>query len=149
MSKIKKSKKQQIISGNKRLAKEIKRLKKYVYPGIDIMVHKNNHRHFIATIDGPEGTPYYGGIFRIEIFCPFGYPLKPPKALFLTKIYHENVDQLGRICLDILKDKWTPLLSIQRLCLSIQLLLHNPYSDDDPLDGKSVESWKKKHQKNG
>jgi len=24
---------------------------------------------------------------------------------YLTKIYHPNVDKLGRICLDILKDK--------------------------------------------
>ena len=60
---------------------------------------------------------------------------------FLTKIYHPNVDKLGRICLDILKDKWSPALQIRTVLLSIQALLSAP-NPDDPLDNGVAEMWK-------
>lgn len=60
-------------------------------------------RHFDVIIEGPSQSPYEGGFFKLELFLPEDYPMEPPKARFLTKIYHPNIDKLGRICLDILK----------------------------------------------
>lgn len=77
----------------------------------------------------------------MELFLPEEYPMAAPKVRFLTKIYHPNIDKLGRICLDILKDKWSPALQIRTVLLSIQALLSAP-NPDDPLSENIAKHWK-------
>ena len=55
-----------------------------------------------------------GGIFKLELFLPDDYPMTPPKIRFLTKIYHPNIDKLGRICLDVLKSKYALPSTVRR-----------------------------------
>merc|ERR1712110_885985 len=101
-----------------------------------------NARYFHVEVTGPSQSPYEGGVFKLELFLPEDYPMSAPKVRFITKIYHPNVDKLGRICLDILKDKWSPALQIRTVLLSIQALLSAP-NPDDPLDNNVAEVWKK------
>eukprot|EP00762_Andalucia_godoyi_P002558 ANDGO_03370.mRNA.1 Ubiquitin-conjugating enzyme E2 36 len=127
---------------NRRIQKETERLMKEAVPGISASPHEENNRYFSVCIFGPQGSPYEGGVFNLELFLPDEYPMVAPKVRFLTKIYHPNVDRLGRICLDILKDKWSPALGIRSVLLSIQALLSAP-NPDDPLANDVAEHWKK------
>lgn len=85
-----------------------------------------------ATIMGPEGSPYHGGIFFLKIEFPTDYPFKPPRINFSTPIYHCNINSNGSICLDILKDQWSPALTISKVLLSICSLMDDP-NPNDPL----------------
>ena len=79
-----------------------------------------------ATIEGPDATPYADLTMKLSFAFPSNYPYAPPTVLFKTPIYHPNVDFSGRICLDILKDKWTAAYNIQTVLLSLQSLLGEP-----------------------
>ena len=59
-------------------------------------------------------SPYSGGVFFLSITFPTDYPFKPPKVSFTTKIYHPNINANGSICLDILRDQWSPALTISK-----------------------------------
>ena len=110
-------------------------------PDITAVPHDDNLRYFDVTIIGPNDSAYEGGTFKLELFLPEDYPMAPPKVRFLTKMYHPNIDKLGRICLDILKDKWSPALQIRTVLLSVQALLSAP-NPDDPLANDVAQHWK-------
>lgn len=145
----------------KRIIKETERLQNEPVPGISAQPHDENARYFDVTVDGPGGscyegmhdteialawrhlrlTSFTGGVFKLELFLPDDYPMCPPRIRFLTRIYHPNIDRLGRICLDVLKNNWSPALQIRTILLSIQALLGAP-NPEDPLNEAVAKQWK-------
>uniref|UniRef100_M8CMI9 SUMO-conjugating enzyme UBC9 n=1 Tax=Aegilops tauschii TaxID=37682 RepID=M8CMI9_AEGTA len=90
---------------------------------------------------GPSDSPYSGGVFLVTIHFPPDYPFKPPKVAFRTKVFHPNINSNGSICLDILKDQWSPALTISKVLLSICSLLCDP-NPDDPLVPEIAHMYK-------
>ena len=100
----------------------------------------DNLYEWVSTITGPAGSPYAGGVYFLDISFPPDYPFKPPRVAFKTRIYHCNVNSSGAICLDILKDNWSPALTISKVLLSVCSLLTdcNPH---DPLVGSIAQQY--------
>lgn len=124
-----------------RIKKELKNLLNNTNPDFTYTISETNFRYVFVTMKGPNDTCYQNGNFKLELFIPKEYPFQPIKIRFLTKIYHPNIDFIGRICLDILKQRWSPALQIQSLLLSIQVLLSSP-NLDDPLNEKVANHWR-------
>ena len=98
--------------------------------------------HWKGTINGPDDTCYADGKFTIDIKIPNNYPYHPPNMKFDTKIWHPNISsQTGAICLDILKNEWSPALSIRTALLSIQALMCVP-EPNDPQDAVVAGQYK-------
>jgi len=95
---------------------------------------------WVSTILGPPGSVYEGGVFFLDIHFSPEYPFKPPKVTFRTRIYHCNINSQGVICLDILKDNWSPALTISKVLLSICSLLTD-CNPADPLVGSIATQY--------
>jgi len=116
----------------KRLNKELDELMKEPLTQCEASPSGDDLFTWNAKINGPADTPYENGVFSLLMIFPTDYPFKPPKVSFVTKIYHPNINSNGGICLDILKDSWSPALTVSKILLSICSLLADP-NPNDPL----------------
>jgi ubiquitin-conjugating enzyme E2 D/E len=134
---------------NRRLTKDYTDLSSALKAGSDevkdsiasVELVKNDLYHWKAVILGPTDSPFKGGKFVLDMMFPKDYPFHPPTVTFITKVYHPNINNAGTICLDILKDNWSPALNAQKLLLCICALLVGP-NPDDPLEGAVANLYK-------
>lgn len=127
-------------SVTKRLQQELRSLMFSGATGISAFPQGDNMFVWQGVIVGPEGTVYAGLEYHLSIEFDAGYPVQPPTVKFVTPCFHPNVDQVGNICLDILKDKWSAVYDVKALLLSIQSLLGEP-NNDSPLNGYAAALW--------
>lgn len=131
----------------RRLAIELKNLTDSPVPGCSAApVDADDLRFWAATITGPPDTPYAGGTWQLSVEFTDDYPSKPPVLKFETPIFHCNVSEGGHICLDILKEEWSPRLQVGAVLLSLQSMLAEP-NPDDPLRGDIARLWKRDRAK--
>ncbi|KAL3518964.1 hypothetical protein ACH5RR_021553 [Cinchona calisaya] len=115
-----------VSASGKRIQREMTELNMDPPPDCSAGPKGDNLYHWVATLIGPHGTPYHGGIFFLDITFPGDYPFKPPKVVFKTRIYHCNVDSTGNVSLDILKDSWSPALTISKVLIALVSIFTNP-----------------------
>jgi ubiquitin-conjugating enzyme E2 D/E len=135
------------MSASKRITKELNDLGKDPPNNCSAGPVGTNIMRWQATIMGPTDSPYQGGLFLLDVVFPENYPFQPPRVRFNTKIYHCNINGKGGICLDILKDQWSPALTVSKVLLSICSLLTDPNPEDPlvPEIAKLLKSDRKKH----
>ncbi|KAF0445981.1 ubiquitin-conjugating enzyme E2 T-like [Gigaspora margarita] len=119
-----------------RMKRELEMLERDPPHGVICYPVDNNLTRLCAQIKGPKDSPYEDGMFKVDVQIPARYPMEPPRMQFITPIYHPNVDDVGRICLDILKmppnGSWKPSLNISTTLTSLTVLMDDP-NPDDPL----------------
>jgi len=125
--------------GSRRIMREFRKLQEtnFEVEGIIIRPEDNIYR-WTAIIPGPSYSCYARGNYHLEIAIPTDYPFKPPAIIFLTKIYHPNIDQYGKICLQILYDGWSPQYSIANILIAIKNMLTDPNPESYHLINKEV-----------
>jgi ubiquitin-conjugating enzyme E2 S len=112
----------------KALYKQELNLKNNPVSGINFHFNENDTTDIQADIEGPEATPYEGGIFRVVIKITPNFPNVAPKGIFLTKIFHPNISEQGEICVNTLKRDWDPNnWSLSNLFQVIKCLLIIPF----------------------
>ncbi len=99
--------------------------------GIRIASQEDDPTDIRAEISGPDKTPYEGGVFKLKLSVCADFPKVPPKAHFVTKIFHPNVDaKSGEVCVNTLKNDWQPAAwSIGHILQVIRCLLIVPFPE--------------------
>eukprot|EP00798_Chlamydomonas_sp_ICE-L_P018206 gene18206-24650_t len=95
--------------------------------------------NFQMTIIPDEGV-YKNGKFLFDFTISAGYPHDAPKVLCKTMVYHPNIDMEGKICLNILREDWKPVLSISSVVYGLQFLFLDP-NPDDPLNKEAAQMF--------
>jgi ubiquitin-conjugating enzyme E2 D/E len=106
--------------------------------GLSAVMDDDDPTKWTVLFFGPSESPYENGVFKMTVNFKGKYPFEPPICQFVTRMYHPNIDTIGRICLDVLKSNWSPVLSIPKLILSIISLLTDP-NPMSPLNGEAAQ----------
>lgn len=99
--------------------------------GVHIYPTENDLRVWRVLISAPKGSPFEGGTFSLSVRIPERYPLVPPNIRFEAPVpYHCNINDGGAVCLGILREDWSPALSVPKALEAIREMLGQPDTDN-------------------
>mmetsp|Transcript_69729 Transcript_69729/g.115814 ORF Transcript_69729/g.115814 Transcript_69729/m.115814 type:complete len:187 (-) Transcript_69729:562-1122(-) len=128
---------QRTTPGKIRIQKDLSELN--LEKGVTMNFHngKEDQMNFKVTICPDDGI-YRNGCFVFDFKIPTAYPHEAPKVLCETLVYHPNIDMEGHVCLNILREDWKPVLTLQSVIMGLQFLMYDP-NPDDPLNKEAAE----------
>lgn len=147
------------MAANRRIQKEWADLQADPVPGVAVAPDESNMlkcvnqscgshaRRWAGYIEGPPGTPYAGGKWKISIDYPLEFPFKAPVVKFHTRIYHCNITDDGGICIGMLKaESWKPSTKTRAILQALVQLLSEPNSTSqrnaDSRTQPTTRSWR-------
>ncbi|CAB3254753.1 unnamed protein product [Arctia plantaginis] len=86
----------------------------------------------------PDEGFYRGGRFVFSFKVGPNYPHEPPKVKCETAVYHPNIDLEGNVCLNILREDWKPVLTVNSIVYGLQYLFLEP-NPEDPLNKEAAD----------
>jgi ubiquitin-protein ligase len=100
-------------------------------------------RQILFSLKGASDSIYENKKFYLQVDLPMDYPFQAPDVTFLTPIIHPNIYQ-GKICVDLLQERWTPALTIENVMFIAHHLLTSPDLSNTDLNlTKEHEDYKK------
>nr|XP_020470594.1 uncharacterized protein LOC109968581 [Monopterus albus] len=138
--KLQEAKDGRFMEKDKRILEELKSLHCHPHPYVSIFPSESDFTFWKILMEGPPDTPYENGAF--ELFCQFGpdYPVKPPTVRFVTRIYHCNINSVGRICHNIFDRNYSAQITMRDILDAVYGLLIIP-EPQDPLDSILAEEF--------
>lgn len=110
----------------RRLLKDLSGISQYKEKTIFAQPLDDDMFTWTAIIVGPPGSVYEDGTFSLVLVFDENYPNHPPEVSFISEMFHPNIYPNGDLCLDILKDRWSPSYDVLGILLSVQSLLNDP-----------------------
>ncbi|KAI6653215.1 NEDD8-conjugating enzyme UBE2F-like [Oopsacas minuta] len=107
----------------------------------------NDLRNFKLIVRPAEGY-WKGGKFVFDIKIPSEYNMKPPLCSCLTKLWHPNITEDGKICLSVLRENsldaslgWSPVRTLKDVVIGLSSLFTDLLNFDDPLNVQAAEHF--------
>ncbi|KAF8437793.1 ubiquitin-conjugating enzyme/RWD-like protein [Terfezia claveryi] len=141
--------------GARRLLKEYRQLVDEAPDGITAgPIDEDNLFEWECLIQGPDDTPFEGGVFPATLSFPKDYPLSPPKMRFTCEMFHPNIYKDGTVCISILhppgddpnqyesaSERWSPIQSVEKILISVMSMLAEP-NDESGANVDASKVWR-------
>jgi ubiquitin-conjugating enzyme E2 M len=135
-----------------RIQKDLTEITPDAFPGISVSMPDPKVMQVFVVRVCPFSGLWASHNFDFKFTIPDDFPFDRPSVHCETRVWHPNIEETGAVCLNILRDNYTPVMSIGQLVTGLQFLVAEPHPNS-PLNNeassqfvKQPDDFKKKAQ---